>query len=102
MPGPSSPFSAQELVMMRRMVRERLRRAEKRAKTSEARGFEAGRNTNIVHARRLREMDDKVVAWLTEAWPIVAAATGEDEATGLADWLQASLSDAESLRLGSE
>lgn len=76
--------------MLRRMVRERLRRAEKRAAKSEERGF-TGRNTNLVHAQRLREMDEKVVAWLTAAWPAVAAASG-DSLDGLEDWLDWSLS----------
>lgn len=91
-PAPTASFSAQELVMFRRMTRERLRRAEKRAKRSEEHSETfTGMNANEVHARRLREMDEKIVAWLTQAWPVVAAATGADEATGLAGWLESSL-----------
>lgn len=89
-PGPPVPFTAHELVTFRRLTREKLRRVEKRALQSRDKEF-SGRNVNESHARRLHDMDAKIVAWLTEVWPVVAAARGEDVETGLETWLESSL-----------
>lgn len=92
---PPTSFNVLEVQNLQKLVREQLRRAEKRA----ARNRETGRvselpgeDANIGRIESFTALDAKLEAWLQEAWPLVTAAQqaaigeGSGETVGEARW----------------
>lgn len=92
-PGPPAPFTVLEVFSIQKLVREQLRRAEKRARANAESGRELpGEDANVGRLQAYGDMDDKLEAWLQESWPLVDAAQaaavgeGEGETVGEARW----------------
>lgn len=100
-PEPPEGFTVLEVQNLQKLVREQLRRAERRFERDKAAGGPKnlpGADANVVRMQVYGPMDEKLEAWLQECWPLVdeakihaglgatLTAQGEGETVGEAQW----------------
>lgn len=71
-PSPPVALSAYELVTLRRQTQTFIRKAEKRIKRAAELGLvPPGADANRSRLERLRELDEKLAAWMDATWPAI-------------------------------